>query len=277
MIPKLLKEIPDPPKELFILGELPADEFPKIAVVGTRKATDYGKRMAKEMAFGLARQGFVIVSGLAVGIDTASHEGCLEAGGRTVAVLACGLDKIYPAQNENLAKRILAAHGAIISEYPEGAPAYKNNFLTRNRLISGLSIATIIIEAPLRSGSISTAGHAAEQGREVLVLPGPAGHRNFAGSHRLIRDGARLIESVNDVLEDLGLKNLAPTDNNQALPKDLASFELDVFETIKKSGRPLSVDKLQELTKLEPRIISRAISRLLVESLIKEESGGYVV
>lgn len=211
--PRLLKEIPNPPENLYLLGNLPEKDTQKIAIVGTRKATAEGKKLAKEIAKKLAERGIIIVSGLAMGIDTAAHEGaiaaCLPDGsqGKTIAVLANGLNSVYPAQNENLAKKILESDGALISEYPPETPSFPNQFLERNRIISGLSVATIIIEAPERSGSLATANWAAQQGREVFVFPGPANHSNFRGSHKLIRDGARLVASLEDILEDLGLEN----------------------------------------------------------------------
>ncbi len=181
LFPKLLKEIPSAPKKIYVLGNLPdlSDDSPIIAIVGTRKATDYGKRLAKEISQKLSEMGAIIVSGLAMGIDTAAHEGAVAAKGKTIAVLANGLNSIYPAQNENLAKKILEFGGAIISEYEPATPAYQNQFLERNRIVSGLSIATIVIEAPDRSGSIATARLAAKQGREVFILPGPTNHPNY--------------------------------------------------------------------------------------------------
>ncbi|MEK7481868.1 MAG: DNA-processing protein DprA, partial [Patescibacteria group bacterium] len=171
--PALLREIPNAPEKIYILGKLPPEESLKIAIVGTRKATDQGRIIAKKLAEKLTNLGIVIVSGLAMGIDTAAHEGAVVANGKTIAVLANGLDKIYPAQNENLAKKILELNGAIISEYEPGKPALEHQFLERNRIVSGLSVATIVIEAPERSGSLVTARLAAEQGREVFVFPGP--------------------------------------------------------------------------------------------------------
>ncbi len=171
--------------------------------MGTRKATSQGRFIAKEIAKKLSEMGMVIVSGLAMGIDTAAHEGALAGAGRTIAVLACGLDNIYPRQNENLAKKIIGTGGAVISEYPVGTEAFKNQFLERNRIVSGLCIATIVVEAPRESGALVTARLAAEQGREVFVFPGPTNHPNYHGSHKLIRDGARLVSSIDDILEDL--------------------------------------------------------------------------
>ena len=176
-----------------------------IAIVGTRRATPDGKSTARRFAAELARAGIVIVSGLAFGVDAAAHEGCLDAEGKTVAVLACGLANIYPRNNEPLAKKILAQGGAIISEYPPDMPAYPSRFLERNRIVSGLSKGTLVIEAPERSGSLATARFALEQNRDVFVVPGPIAHPNFKGSHALIRQGAELVTTPEDILESYGI------------------------------------------------------------------------
>ena len=278
--PKLLKEIPSPPLKIYFLGQLPDEKSLKVAIVGTRKATKEGRILAKFISKSLAKTGATIISGLAMGIDTAAHEGALEADGKTIAVLANGLDEIYPAQNEKLAEKIIKSGGGIISEYPVKTPPYKNQFLERNRIVSGLSHATIIIEAPLISGSLATARLAAEQGREVFVFPGPSSHPNYVGSHRLIRDGARLVSSIEDVFEDLGLdtkyeklriyeKNKLKTikDKNQLL----------ILKMMQEAGRPLNIDKIIELTKLEPQKANTAIALLIINDIIKETEKGYAI
>ncbi|MDZ4231369.1 MAG: DNA-processing protein DprA [Patescibacteria group bacterium] len=201
--PRLLAEIPGPPERIHIKGKLPVG-FPTVAIVGTRKATMEGKRLAGEFAAGLSKAGCVIVSGLALGIDSAAHEGALASGALTVAVLGNSIDSIYPEENQSLANRIVR-QGAVISEYGPGASIQKSNFLERNRIISGLSLAVLVIEAPEHSGALATARHAGEQGRDIFVVPGNVGHPNYVGSHQLIRDGAILVRSVEDVLEDLRL------------------------------------------------------------------------
>ncbi|MCL4406434.1 MAG: DNA-processing protein DprA [Patescibacteria group bacterium] len=270
MIPKLLQAIPDPPPNLFVRGILTDD--PKIAVVGTRKATAEGRSTAKTIAAELAASGITIVSGLAMGIDTASHEGCLEAGGKTIAVLGTGINNVYPKQNEQLAARIIKSGGAIISEYPGGTPGYKENFLRRNRIISGLCRAVVVVEAPTRSGSLSTANFAAEQGREVFVVPGPINHPNYAGSHKLIRDGARLVASAEDILEDLGIE----TDRSDA--KQTASLdetEAMVAEAVASFGQAVQIDKIIEATKLEPSRALAIITGLTLKKIIRESDEGY--
>jgi len=280
--PSLLKEIPNPPLKIYVLGELPDKEMPKIAIVGTRKATSQGRLIAKEMARKLSEMGFVVVSGLAMGIDSAAHEGAVAAKSKTIAVLACGLDTIYPRQNENLAKKILELGGAIISEYPIGTPALAHQFLERNRIISGLSIATIVIEAPRESGALVTARLAAEQGREVFVLPGPINHPNYYGSHKLIRDGARLVSSVDDILEDLGINISVNQRTYQRLSASMVEKITDenqllVLKIIREFGQPLNIDKIIELTKLEPQVVNQIVAILIINGLIKETEKGYTI
>ena len=281
--PLFLKEIQNPPKKIFVSGELPADPPEggiKIAVVGTRKATSSGKIFAKKLAKELAENGVIIVSGLALGIDTAAHEGALEARGKTLVVLANGLDKIYPAQNENLAKAIVNSGGALISEYPTGTPSYPNQFLERNRIISGLCLAAVIIEAPDRSGSLATARFAVEQGREVFVVPGPAGHPNFEGSHKLIRDGARLISSVQDILEDLGLESKKQKDSKNKI-FDFKNIkdenQLRILKIIAFAGNPVGIDKIIEISKLEPQTVNQSLALLTITKVIKETEKGYEI
>ncbi len=281
LYPSLLKEINGPPSGIYLLGKLPSEDKSRLAIVGTRKATIAGKAIARQIARELGEVGMVIISGLAMGIDTAAHEGALEAKTETIAVLANGLDTIYPRQNENLAKQIIETRGAIISEYPAGTPAFPNQFLARNRIISGLSIATIVIEAPLRSGVLVTARLAAEQGREVFVFPGPSNHPNYRGSHQLIRDGARLVTSSQDILEDLGieigeekLKHQLGLGLEGGVIKD---EEKIILEIIKRAGEPLNVDKITELSKLETQVVNRTIAFLSINNFIKETERGYTL
>ena len=281
--PALLKEISDPPSKIFIAGNLPQDPpagNPKIAVVGTRKATSVGKSLAKELAKNLASSGIVVVSGLAIGIDTAAHHGALESGGKTIAVLANGLDKIYPAQNENLAEEIVKT-GALISEYPEGTPSYPNQFLERNRIVSGLCLAVIVVEAPERSGSLATARFALEQNREVFVVPGPANHPNYKGSHQLIRDGARLISSAREVFEDLNLKIEPENKNGPAINSGFSGIkdgnQAKILTILSQSGRPLNIDKIIELSKLNPQTVNQSLAFLVLSGALKETEQGYTI
>lgn len=200
--PQRLKNIFDPPAVLYIRGRLPAlDEEAAIAVVGTRKATPYGLKMARRMGFELTKGGGLVVTGLAGGVDSAAAEGALRAGGRCVGVLGCAIDDVYPKWNGPLFDDV-AATGALVSEYPPGEAIQKKNFPERNRIMSGLSVGVTVIEAPLGSGSLITANCAAEQGREVFVIPGNADQTNYAGSNELIRSGAALVTTGWDVLSD---------------------------------------------------------------------------
>ena len=274
--PFLLRETQNPPPLIYIRGKLPDKKKIKISIVGTRKATGAGKILTRETAQKLANLGIVVVSGLAMGIDTAAHEGAVSRGGETVAVLGCGIDKIYPAQNDNLAKEILSNGGAIISEYEPGIPAFPSQFLERNRIVAGLSLATIVIEAPRNSGAIVTARLAAEAGREVLVFPGPVNHPNYVGSHKLIRDGARLVSSFEDIMEDLGLESR----KSKVLPKPETfkdKNQLLIVNVIRESGQSLGVDKISELTKLEPQIVNQNVAFLVIDGIIKESGGKYSI
>ncbi|MEQ8790469.1 MAG: DNA-processing protein DprA [Pirellulaceae bacterium] len=201
--PRLLREIPDPPGVLFCRGELLPQDALAIAIVGTRHATQYGRKHAELLAAGLARAGLTIVSGLARGIDAAAHRGALSAGGRTIAFLGSGLLNIYPPEHKQLAAEV-ADSGAIMSESPAHRAPVKGAFPQRNRLITGVSLGVIVIEAASSSGALISARHATEQNREVFAVPGRIDSRMSHGCHRLIRDGAKLVESVDDVLEELG-------------------------------------------------------------------------
>lgn len=271
--PPLLREIPHPPFGLYLKGTLPPADQLAIAIVGTRRATPDGKTTARRFATELARSGIAIVSGLAFGIDAAAHEGCLDAGGRTIAVLACGIGSIYPRNNEPLANRILANGGAIISEYPPDMPAYPSRFLERNRIISGLSKGTLVIEAPERSGSLATARFALEQNRDVFVVPGPVTHPHFKGSHVLIRQGAELVTGAEDVLASYGIA----AEKAGIFSSGETPDEKIVLEFLRESGGGADIDKIIEATKLEPRIANRTVSTLFIKGAIRESGDGYVI
>jgi len=201
--PQLLRQIPDPPAQLYVVGNIDALHLPALAIVGSRNPTRGGRQNAYEFARHLGGSGFCIVSGLAQGIDAAAHEGALDANAMTVAFLGHGIDRIYPAENRELAHRI-AAGGTLCSEYPLGSPPRKQHFPRRNRLISGLSLGTLVVEAAKRSGSLITARLAAEQGREIFAIPGSIHNPMSRGCHQLIRQGAKLVESADDIVSELG-------------------------------------------------------------------------
>jgi DNA processing protein len=202
-IPSHLAEIDCPPPVLFVRGDLCPRDALSIAIVGTRHASTYGRRIARKLAASLASAGLTIVSGLARGIDAAAHEGALEANGRTLAVLAGGLRNVYPTEHQELAFEIMQ-QGALVSEFPSHWPIQRGAFPRRNRIITGLSLGVIVVEAGERSGALISARHAMEQGREVFAVPGPVDSRVSRGCHELLRDGAVLVESADDVFEALG-------------------------------------------------------------------------
>jgi DNA processing protein len=201
--PQQLRTIFDPPGVLFVRGQVLPEDGLAIAIVGTRHATPYGLAQAERLASGLARAGYTIVSGLARGIDAAAHRGALKAGGRTLAVLGSGVLEIYPPEHVQLAEEV-ARQGAVLSENPPRSPPLAGAFPQRNRIVTGLSLGVIVVEAADRSGALISARHAMEQGREVFAVPGRVDSRMSKGCHRLIRDGAKLVETVDDVLEELG-------------------------------------------------------------------------
>lgn len=220
--PEPLRTIPQPPRELFVLGDLvPLIARPRIAVVGSRKVTPYGRQVTEKLAGELAGHGAVIVSGLALGVDSIAHQACIRAGGQTIAILPTSLDEIYPASHRQLAQDILKHGGALISEYPSGTPSLKKNFIERNRLVSGLSDGVLITEAALKSGTLHTANFALEQGRTVMAVPGDVTSPGSEGTNNLLKTGAVLITDTEDVLDALQLEIIGqqrqlPLATNQA-------------------------------------------------------------
>lgn len=200
--PARLRNIADPPPLLYIKGALSAADDRAVAIVGSRSASDYGRRVARDLARGLAAYGFTVVSGMARGIDGMAHETALGAGGRTIAVLGSGVERAYPPEHEPLYSRIIE-RGAVISELPMGSKPLAFNFPARNRLISGMSLGVVVVEATAKSGSLITASLAIEQGREVFAVPGEIGSSRSRGAHQLIRQGAKLVESVNDIIDEI--------------------------------------------------------------------------
>ena len=198
------------PKKLYYIGTLPAERRPAVAIVGTRKPTAYGREVTQQLAGDLARRGVVIVSGMALGVDGLAHRAALDAGGLTIAVQANGLDSLYPSTHRQLGQDIVDSGGAIISEYAPGTPSYPNQFLERNRIVSGLSDAILITEAAARSGTLNTASHALEQGKEVFVVPGNITSPLSAGCNHLLRQGATPVTSAEDILEVIAPQLLKP-------------------------------------------------------------------
>jgi len=276
--PRPLRQIHDPPGVLFRRGQAHAQDELAVAVVGTRHATRYGIAQAERLAASLARTGFTVVSGLARGIDAAAHRGALAAGGRTIAVLASGLLEIYPPEHEKLADEV-AASGYLLSEAPPRMVPLSGAFPQRNRVISGLSLGTIVVEAPERSGALITARHAYEQGREVFAVPGPIDSRMSRGCHALIKDGAKLVETIDDVLAELGpLAETIERDDGTTLQRPaelkLNEIEQQVLGAIDSS--PVSVDSLAAATRLPIHRVLSTISVLEMRRLIRRTSGTQV-
>ena len=199
--PRALREIYDPPLALYVRGTLEEKDRHAIALIGSRRTTHYGRQVADRLAYQLGRIGYVVVSGLARGIDTAAHEGALKSGGRTIAVLGGALDKLYPSENTALAEAI-GKNGAVISEFPLGREPDRTTFPMRNRIVSGLSLGVVVVEAGFKSGAMHTADSALEQGRSVFAVPGRIDSSSSRGAHQLIKNGARLVEDVDDILQE---------------------------------------------------------------------------
>ncbi|NLZ80188.1 MAG: DNA-protecting protein DprA [Clostridiales bacterium] len=271
--PEMLKYIPDPPIVLYVLGNIPKSNC--VAIVGSRKASGYGIETASKMAFNLAYSDITIVSGMARGIDTAAHSGALEAGGKTVAVLGSGLDVIYPPENKNLMTRIIKS-GAVISEYPPGSPPSTIHFPCRNRIISGMSLGTLVVEAGMKSGSLITAGSALEQGREVFAIPGNINNYNSVGTNKLIKDGAKMVINVDDILEELSF-GIAPIEKKKKGKRKKNNHLLS-----QKEKKIISILKIEDLydqelsnkTSLELTELFEILLDLELKGLIKKSING---
>jgi DNA processing protein len=276
--PQLLCQIPDPPPFLYVSGRL--DKSPvKIAVVGSRNATGYGMTTTKALSSNLASLGLTIVSGMARGIDTAAHIGALAAGGKTIAVLGSGLEQIYPAANKPLFQRI-SEQGAVVSEFSLFTKPEGHNFPIRNRIISGMSLGTVVVEATKKSGSLITARLAAEQNREVFAVPGSIQSFKSTGTHTLIKQGAKLVENAQDIIEELTpmiqYKEKAgrnqPNDDED-YPAFLTADELLVYEAL--GPYPVHIDDLSRTTSLAPGRLSSILLKLELNGLIQQSPGKF--
>jgi len=269
--PALLREIDASPPVLYLKGALSeADQF-ALAVVGTRNVDNYGQQVTERLATELARGQVSVVSGLALGIDALAHNAALEAGGRTIAVLACGLDIVYPAKNAKLARRIVeSGQGALLSEYPLGVQPESGNFPARNRIISGLSQGVLVVEAGEQSGALITADFALKQGREVFAVPGNIFSSRNLGSNRLIRDGARPVLEINDILEALNLFMLPQQMEAQlALPEN--AEERDLLALL--GHEPMHIDELIISADLPAPTVTATLMMLELKGLVKAVSG----
>jgi len=268
--PELLKKIADPPKILYFRGELKKEEL-CFGVVGTRRCSAYGRQATIDIVSKLAEKGLTIVSGLAPGIDTFSHQACLERKKRTIAVLGTGLDEksIYPQVNIGMTRKIVESGGCLMSELPAGTPGSKFTFPKRNRIISGLCYGLLVVEAKNKSGSLITAKYAFEQNRKVFAVPGPIYSSNSAGPHKLIKRGAKLVDNPNDILQELNLplmeektKEVSSLDNQE---------ELLILKVLKEE--PLHIDKIIEKTKLKTTTVARTLAVLEIQEKVRNLGG----
>ena len=275
--PELLRGIPGPPTLLYIVGNAEALHMPALSIVGSRNPSRGGKENAYEFAKHLGRSGFCIVSGLAQGIDSSAHEGALAGGAMTVAFLGHGIDRVYPSANRDLAHRI-SQNGALVSEYPLGSPPRREHFPQRNRLISGVSLGTLVVEAARRSGSLITARLAGEQGREVFAIPGSIHNPLSRGCHQLIKQGAKLVECADDIVSELGslAGHLMQNDTNQE-KQESKNVEHDAdYEALLESLSydPTSADELAENSGLTIDQVSSMLLILELEEKIEALTGG---
>ena len=264
-----LPHIPDPPKKLFIRGKLPAKRVKTVAIVGTRKPSAYGREIATKIASECAKNSIVVISGLALGIDSIAHRAAIDSGGKTIAVLANGVDKIYPRSHEDLGQKILQTNGAILSEYPNNIPARPWQFLARNRIVSGLADAVVIIEAASRSGTLSTANHALDQGKEIFAVPGNITSPLSAGCNQLIKNGANPLTSVEDLLDFLIPDRF---EKQTQLFKGDTREENVILEFLSKNGTTSS-DVIIKQTKLSASEFNQAITMLELKGLALNNGG----
>jgi DNA processing protein len=266
--PKSLFEIPDPPPFLYVKGELRSREL-SIAIVGSRRATSYGLMTTGKLAEALARHGVCVVSGMARGVDTAAHKGALQAGGRSVGVLGCGVDKIYPPENRRLFEE-MAEKGCLVSEFPLSTLPLAENFPRRNRIISGLSSGVLVVEAAEKSGSLITAQYALEHGRDVFAVPGNISFATSRGCNRLIKQGAKLVDCVEDILEELPAYSAAPSDAPLHLPQRqafaLSPKEAVIYELLARS--PLHIDDIISQTELTAGEVSSMLLHLELKGAV---------
>lgn len=273
--PEQLAAIYDPPPVIFVRGDLPPAGSLTVAVVGTRKPSPYGRLVAEKITKDLAAVGITVVSGMARGIDTQAHKGALAGGGRTIAVLGCGPDVVYPRENKKLMEQIIH-NGAVLSEFPPGTPPEAWHFPARNRIISGLALGTVVVEAGERSGALITADFALEQGRDVMAVPGNVVSPLSRGPHRLIKQGARLVEGAGDILDELGLDKLFPLPETDGAGAVKMSTEEETLCRLL-SLAPVSLDELIARSGLAPQKVLAALMYLVLKGLARELPGKFYV
>lgn len=277
--PALLREIPDAPAVLYVKGDVSVWQNACVGLVGSRAASIYGITTARQLAFQLTEKGFIVVSGLAKGIDTASHQGALQAKGKTIAVVGCGLSHVYPSENKKLFEEI-SRNGAVISEFPMTLPPMAHNFPRRNRIISGLSLGLVVVEASEKSGALITSDFALEQGREVFAVPGPIGSHSSKGVNNLIKQGAKLITGVEDIVEDLAQAfsaGFVPSietldeDHKEVALHDLNDEEAQVCNSL--TPTPLYIDEVSALSGIHPVKLATILLQLEMKGWIKQLPG----
>jgi DNA processing protein len=277
--PRMLAEICDAPKVLYVRGTIESRDELAVGIVGSRRCTIYGKQQAERLGGALARAGMTVVSGLARGIDAAAHRGALEAGGRTIAVLATGLEEIYPPEHVELAEAVVK-QGALVTESPLDQVSKPGLFPQRNRIISGLSLGVIIVEASRQSGALHTARHAMEQGREVFAVPGRIDSLASEGCHDLIRDGVQLVRGIDDVLESLG-PLLGPVQNREGeqvhAPRELTLNDQERQILNHVSIEPTHVDQILEVAEIDASRVLATLTVLEMKRMVRRLSGGYYI
>lgn len=271
--PEYLKNIYDAPPLVYVKGELLPQDSLSMGIVGSRKASEYGVKTAERLAGELAQAGMTIVSGMAMGIDSAAHRGALKAGGRTVAVLGCGLNHIYPRSSTGLFREI-AAKGAIVTEYPLGMAALPKNFVARNRLISGMSRGVLVVEAGERSGSLITADFALEQGREVFAVPGNINSPNSKGTNALIKNGAKLVQRIEDIFEELNIGFERPS-NDRVDCRNFDAAEKAIMEVLGSTNK--GVNDIISETGYPPGRIMSSLTMLELKGIIQSDNGLYYI
>ncbi len=270
--PRRLREIYAAPPVLFVLGQLLPEDDLSVAVVGTRHATAYGRAVTEKISFELAKAGVTVISGMARGHDSFAHRSALQAGGRTLAVYACGLDIVYPPENRELAGEI-AKNGAVISEHPLGTRPEAQHFPARNRIVSGLARATLIVEAGERSGALITAQFANDQGRDVMAVPGPINSPRSVGTNRLIQDGAKLVQSVEDIFSELGMVHRQSHAVQSVFPDLLAGTPNEAAIMAKLSDDPMSPDDLSRELKMSAQEVGTSLTMLEIQGRVRQLGG----
>jgi DNA processing protein len=275
LYPARLRVIADPPPLLYLKGDFRPEDDKAVAIVGSRSASEYGRRVARDLCRGLVTLGFTVVSGMARGIDGAAHEAALDSGGRTIAVLGSGVDRAYPLEHAGLYQRI-SAQGAVISEFALGTRPLAFNFPARNRLIAGLSMGVVVVEATEKSGSLITAALAAEQGRDVFAVPGEVGSSRSRGAHRLIRQGAKLVERVEDIVEEIAPQlmtsaGFAAQPRARTLPPHASEEARKVFALLVE--RPLHIDEVIQTSGLSSARVAEILLELELQGFLRQLPG----